>query len=71
MNATELSLEKFNSNQQVNLIMLGFAIATGKIPFIEIEHYEEVIKEWLRDPDDNIQALQIGLEEGIKIINKK
>jgi Pyruvate/2-oxoacid:ferredoxin oxidoreductase gamma subunit len=71
MNATELSLEKFNSNQQVNIIMLGFAIATGKIPFIEIEHYEEVIKEWLRDPDDNIQALHIGLEEGIKIINKK
>jgi len=70
MNATELSLEKFNSNQQVNIIMLGFAIATGKIPFIEIEHYEEVIKEWLRDPDDNIQALQIGLEEGLKIINK-
>lgn len=71
MNATELSLEKFNSNQQVNIIMLGFAIATGKIPFIEIEHYEEVIKEWLRDPDDNIQALHIGLEEGIKVIKKK
>ena len=56
MNATKLSLDEFNSNQQVNLIMLGFALATNKIPFIEIEYYEEVIKEWLRDPDKNIKA---------------
>lgn len=56
MNATELSLNNFDSNQQVNLIMLGFAIMTEKLPFIEIAHYEEVIKEWLRDPDLNIKA---------------
>ena len=48
--------------------MLGFAIPTGKLPFIEIEHYEEVIKEWLRDPDDNIRALHLGIEKGKKII---
>lgn len=71
MNATELSLKYFNQNQQVNIIMLGFAIPTGKLPFIEIEHYEEVIKEWLRDPDINIEALHLGLEEGKKIISKK
>jgi len=71
MNATQMSLDHFHQNQQVNLIMLGFAIATGKLPFIEINHYEEVIKEWLRDPDMNIKALHLGLEEGKKIINKK
>ena len=64
MNATELSLNNFNSNQQVNLIMLGFAITTEKLPFIEVEHYEEVIKEWLRDTDANIKALHIGIEKG-------
>lgn len=69
MNATELSLKEYNSNQQVNLIMLGFAMATRKIPFIEMDHYEEVIKEWLRDPDLNIKALQLGLEKGKEIIN--
>jgi len=68
MNATRLALEKFNQNQQVNIIMLGFAIPTGRIPFIEIEHYEEVIKEWLTDIDSNIKALHFGLEEGKKII---
>jgi Pyruvate/2-oxoacid:ferredoxin oxidoreductase gamma subunit len=71
MNATQLSLDHFNQNQQVNLIMLGFAVATGKIPFIEIEHYEEVIKEWLRDPDSNIKALHLGMNEGIKTIGQK
>jgi indolepyruvate ferredoxin oxidoreductase beta subunit len=70
MSSTELALNHFNSNKQVNLIMLGFAIPTGKLPFIEIEHYEEVIKEWLSDPDKNIKALHLGLEEGEKVINK-
>ncbi len=69
MNATEMALEHFNQNQQMNLIMLGFAIATEKIPFIELEHYEEVIKEWLRDPDKNIKSIHLGFEEGTKIIN--
>jgi indolepyruvate ferredoxin oxidoreductase beta subunit len=68
MNATELSLNTFNSNQQVNLIMLGFAITTGKLPFIEIENYEEVIKEWLRDADSNIKALHLGIEKAKNII---
>ncbi|MFX1530055.1 MAG: hypothetical protein ACFFBC_02980, partial [Promethearchaeota archaeon] len=72
LNATSLSINEFNSNQYVNLIMLGFAIPTGKLPFIELEYYEEVIKEWLRDPDINIKALNLGLKEGEKsILNRK
>ena len=70
LNATELSLYYFNSNQYINIIMLGFALITEKLPFIEIEYYEEVIKEWLRDPDMNLQALHLGIEEGKKIIKK-
>lgn len=68
LNATELSLDVFNSNQYVNIIMLGFALITEKLPFIEIEYYEEVIKEWLRDSDKNIKALYLGIEKGKKII---
>ncbi|MFX1571178.1 MAG: 2-oxoacid:acceptor oxidoreductase family protein [Promethearchaeota archaeon] len=71
INATELALREFNSNLYMNLIMLGFAIPTGKLPFIEIEHYEEVIKEWLRDPDKNIKALHLGLKEGGKKIKSQ
>ncbi len=71
MNATELSLEHFNSNHYMNLIMLGLAIPTGRIPFIEIQNYEEVIKEWLRNADENIKALHLGIDEGKKIINTR
>jgi indolepyruvate ferredoxin oxidoreductase beta subunit len=70
MNATQLALNEFNQNQQLNIIMLGFAIATGNLPFIETEHYEEVIKEWLRDADLNIKALHLGIEKGTVIINE-
>jgi indolepyruvate ferredoxin oxidoreductase beta subunit len=69
INATELALKEFSTTQQMNLIMLGYAIPTRKLPFIEIEHYEEVIKEWLEDPDKNIKALNLGLQEGRKVIH--
>lgn len=68
LNASELSLRNFNSNKYVNIIMLGFAIITKKIPFIKIENYEEVIKERLREPENNLKALHIGLQSGRKII---
>jgi len=68
LNATELSLKNFNSDKYVNIIMLGFAIITKKIPFIEIENYEEVIKERLREPQINLKALHLGLENGRKMM---
>jgi Pyruvate/2-oxoacid:ferredoxin oxidoreductase gamma subunit len=66
VDATELSLNQFNQNQQMNIIMLGFAITTGKLPFIKIKHIIDVINEWLRDPELSIKALNLGLQEGMK-----
>ncbi|MBD3195069.1 MAG: hypothetical protein GF317_08450 [Candidatus Lokiarchaeota archaeon] len=71
INATQLSLDKFDTNQNMNIIMLGVAIATGKLPFIKTEHYEQVIHEWLRDPDNNVQALQLGIENGKQLMRKE
>ncbi|MFW9895118.1 MAG: 2-oxoacid:acceptor oxidoreductase family protein [Candidatus Thorarchaeota archaeon] len=71
LNATDISIKNFDSNQFVNIIMLGFAIQTGKLPFINPEHYKEVINEWLRDPNLNIKALHLGLEKGNEIIQAK
>ena len=68
LDATKLSLDTFNSNQFVNIIMLGFAIMTKKLPFIGIENYEEVIKERLREPENNIEALHLGLKNGKKVM---
>jgi Pyruvate/2-oxoacid:ferredoxin oxidoreductase gamma subunit len=69
LNAIDLSLKEFNQNQYVNIIMLGFAIETGRLSFIHLTHFEDVIKEWLRDCDNNLKALHIGMKEGHRIIN--
>ncbi len=66
INATKICFNSFNSNLLVNIFMLGYAIPTGKLPFIEVEHYEEVIIEWLRNPETNIKALHLGIDEGKK-----
>ncbi|MGV9141756.1 MAG: 2-oxoacid:acceptor oxidoreductase family protein, partial [Promethearchaeota archaeon] len=66
MNATKLSLDHFDQNQQVNIIMLGFAIALNRIPFIEIGHYDDVIKEHLQNPEINLKALHLGIQKGEK-----
>ena len=71
MNATELSLKEFGQNQQMNIIMLGFAIATGKLPFIEIKHYKAIINEMLKNPEKNLKALRLGITLGEKIIKNK
>lgn len=71
MDATKLSLDYFNQNQQVNLIMLGFAIILGKLPYIDIKNYEDMIQEHLRNPDVNIQALHLGIKEGRKSLKKQ
>ncbi|TXT59405.1 MAG: Indolepyruvate oxidoreductase subunit IorB [Promethearchaeota archaeon] len=71
MDATKLSLDHFNQNQQMNLIMLGFAIVLGKIPYIAIKNYEAMIREHLSNPDINIEALDLGIQEGRKLIKKK
>lgn len=67
INATKICLNNFNSNLMVNIFMLGYSIPTGSLPFIDVEHYEEVIKEWLRDSDTNIKALHLGIDEGKKV----
>lgn len=68
LNATELSLNNFNTNKYVNIIMLGYAILTNKLPFIKINHYEEVIRERLREPEKNIRALNLGIKNGKELI---
>jgi indolepyruvate ferredoxin oxidoreductase beta subunit len=70
INATELAIEKFNDAQKMNLIMLGFAVATGQLPFISIDSYISVISRELRNPEVNIQAFQLGLEFGLKLFSK-
>lgn len=71
INATEMAIEQFNDAQKMNLIMLGFAVATGQLPFISLEDYETVIARELRNPGINSKAFLLGFEYGKKVFSLK
>jgi indolepyruvate ferredoxin oxidoreductase beta subunit len=66
--ATQLAIEQLGDAQKMNLIMLGAAAGAGWIPNVDVAHYETIIRRELRDPEVNIKALQLGIEEGEKHI---
>ncbi|MGQ9721922.1 MAG: indolepyruvate oxidoreductase subunit beta [Candidatus Jordarchaeum sp.] len=67
VNANQLSEEKYGDYSGVNMIFLGMAMATGKIP-VMVETVEKVIRERLWNPEKNIEQFRLGLEEGKKIL---
>jgi indolepyruvate ferredoxin oxidoreductase beta subunit len=67
INATDLAINELNDAQKMNMITLGFAVASGQLPFIEIEDYEKIITRELRQPEDNIKAFNLGYNKGKEI----
>jgi indolepyruvate ferredoxin oxidoreductase beta subunit len=67
VNANKLSEEKYGDYSGVNMIFLGVAMATGKIP-VKIKTIEKIIREQMRNPEKNIEQFRLGLEEGKKIL---
>ncbi|MFB0561301.1 MAG: 2-oxoacid:acceptor oxidoreductase family protein [Candidatus Lokiarchaeia archaeon] len=67
VNANKLSEEKYGDYSGVNMIFLGMAMATGKIP-VKIETVERVIKERMWNPEKSVEQFRLGLEEGKKIL---
>ncbi|MHA1792033.1 MAG: 2-oxoacid:acceptor oxidoreductase family protein [Promethearchaeota archaeon] len=63
LNATNLVIEKLDDAQKMNLVMFGFALATGLLDF-KIETCENVIRKQLKDPEQNIKAMKIGIKKG-------
>lgn len=63
MNATELAITELDDAQKMNMVMFGFALATGVLDFT-MEACENVVRRELRDADANITAIKLGLERG-------
>ncbi|MHA1341482.1 MAG: 2-oxoacid:acceptor oxidoreductase family protein [Promethearchaeota archaeon] len=66
INVTKIAIEKFQDPQKMNMIMLGFAVSSGYLPFIDSEIYENVIKRELKQPNINIKAFRLGQDIGKK-----
>lgn len=67
VNANKLSEEKYGDYSGVNMIFLGIAMATGKVP-VKIETVERVIRERMWSPEKNLEQFRFGLEEGKRIL---
>lgn len=67
VNANKLSEEKYGDYSGVNMIFLGMAMATGKIP-VKLETVERIIREQMWNPEKSIEQFRLGLEEGKKIL---
>jgi indolepyruvate ferredoxin oxidoreductase beta subunit len=67
VNANKLSEEKYGDYSGVNMIFLGVAMATGKIP-VKIKTMEKIISEQTRNPEKSLEQFRLGLEEGKKIL---
>lgn len=70
INATDLALEKFGDMQKMNMIMLGFGVASGRLPFISVEAYEKVIRRELKQPAINVEAFNVGYKKGKEVFMK-
>ncbi len=67
VNANKLSEERYGDYSGVNMIFLGIAMATGKIP-VKVETVERVIRENMWDSEKSIEQFRLGLEEGKRIL---
>ena len=62
LNATILALDEFDDAQKMNMIMLGFAVSSGQLPFIDEETYRVIIRREMHQPDVNLKAFEMGLQ---------
>jgi indolepyruvate ferredoxin oxidoreductase, beta subunit len=69
LNATELAITELDDAQKMNMIMFGFAMATGILDFT-LDTCEVVVRRELRDPDANMAAIRLGMERGKAVLKK-
>jgi Pyruvate/2-oxoacid:ferredoxin oxidoreductase gamma subunit len=63
VDATALAIEHFGNALHANMVILGLALATNSIP-LKIETIKTAINELLAQPEENLKAVEIGLQTG-------
>lgn len=69
MSATGMAITDLDDAQKMNMIMFGFAMATGILGFT-MEACEKIVRRELRDADANIAAIKLGLERGKALLER-
>ena len=67
IDASTIAVEKFGDPLRTNMIILGVACATNRIP-LKLSSIKEVIREKIPDPEENLKALDYGISVGKTLI---
>ncbi|MHA1264902.1 MAG: 2-oxoacid:acceptor oxidoreductase family protein [Candidatus Helarchaeota archaeon] len=62
MNGNEMARDAFGDFQKLNLIMIGAALATGKLPFSYDQMEKTVNNRFKYDQEANLKALKMGYD---------
>jgi len=69
IDSTKIAIEEMGDALFGNNILLGAALATGKIP-LDKKLIEEVLTEQVKQAQKNIEALNLGYQRGLKLYRK-
>ncbi len=68
VDASTIAVEKFGDALRTNMIILGVACATDRIP-LKLSSIKTVIREKIPAPEENLKALDYGIELGKSLID--
>jgi indolepyruvate ferredoxin oxidoreductase beta subunit len=67
VDATDLAIKQFGDALRINMIILGIAYATKRIP-VKLDSIINIIHEKIPDPEKNLKALEFGIETGKSLL---
>lgn len=67
VDASTIAVEQFGSPLRTNMIILGIAYGTKRIP-LKLDSIKSVIREKIPDPEENLKALEAGIEIGRNLV---
>ncbi|MFX1296154.1 MAG: 2-oxoacid:acceptor oxidoreductase family protein [Promethearchaeota archaeon] len=67
IDASSIAIERFQDTLRTNMIILGAAYSTNRIP-LKLESIKAVIGEKVPQPEENLKALDIGIEIGKNLL---
>lgn len=61
--ASTIAIERFQNALRTNMIILGVAYSTNRIP-LKLESVKAIIQEKVPEPEENLKAFDVGIEIG-------
>lgn len=70
IDASKLAIAEFGDPLRTNMILLGIAYASERIP-LQLQTIQEVIREKIPRPEDNLHAFTYGIQLGTRLLKSQ